>query len=146
MPRCWTFGLAKADGDCGETEHGESGDDDTVLTLEHSDQPGRGAGYGGLHVARAGAGEGVGSRGRTCFRSVRCCTRWRRGSCRFAARVQATIYDAILNRHPVPPARLNPDLPAKLEEIIHKALEKDRNLRYQHASEMRGRPAAAEAR
>src|SRR5450631_2380901 len=49
----------------------------------------------------------------------------------------ATIFDAILNRAPVAPVRLNPDLPAKLEDIINKALEKDRNLRYQHASDMR---------
>jgi serine/threonine protein kinase/Tol biopolymer transport system component len=49
----------------------------------------------------------------------------------------ATIFEAILNRAPVAPVRLNPDVPTKLEDIIHKALEKDRNLRYQHASEMR---------
>jgi serine/threonine protein kinase len=48
-----------------------------------------------------------------------------------------TIFDAILNRAPVALARLNPDVPPKLEEIINKALEKDRNLRYQHASEIR---------
>ena len=49
----------------------------------------------------------------------------------------ALIFDAILNRAPIPPSRLNPALPQKLEDIIHRALEKDRELRYQHASEMR---------
>ncbi len=49
----------------------------------------------------------------------------------------ATIFEAILNRAPVALARLNPDVPPKLEEIINKALEKDRNLRYQHAADMR---------
>ena len=47
------------------------------------------------------------------------------------------IFNAILERAPVSPVRVNPDLPPKLEEVINKALEKDREMRYQHASEMR---------
>jgi len=59
------------------------------------------------------------------------------GQLPFCGNSTATIFEAILNRAPVAPVRLNPDLPPKLEEIINKALEKDRNLRYQHASDMR---------
>jgi len=47
------------------------------------------------------------------------------------------VFDSILNRAPVPPVRLNPDVPADLERIVDKCLEKDRSLRYQHASEIR---------
>ena len=47
------------------------------------------------------------------------------------------ICEAIMNRAPVPAVRLNREVPPRLEDIINKALEKDRNLRYQHASEMR---------
>ena len=49
----------------------------------------------------------------------------------------ASIFDAILNRAPVPPARLSPDVPAALERIVGKCLEKDRDLRYQQASDIR---------
>ena len=47
------------------------------------------------------------------------------------------IFESILNRAPASAVRLNPDMPQKLEEIINKALEKDRDLRYQHASDIR---------
>src|SRR6266700_3964086 len=59
------------------------------------------------------------------------------GTLPFRGESAGVIFETILNRAPVPPVRLNPDLPAKLEDIINRALEKDRSLRYQHASEMR---------
>src|ERR1700704_6169898 len=55
----------------------------------------------------------------------------------FRGDTSGVIFDAILNRAPVAPVRLNPDLPVELERIIKKCLEKDRNLRYQHASDVR---------
>jgi serine/threonine protein kinase/TolB-like protein/Tfp pilus assembly protein PilF len=59
------------------------------------------------------------------------------GDVPFHGESSAVICEAIMNRAPVPIVRLNHDVPAKLEDIINKALEKDANLRYQHASEMR---------
>jgi serine/threonine protein kinase len=55
----------------------------------------------------------------------------------FRGESSGVITEAILNRAPVPPVRLNPEIPVELEHIINKALEKDPKLRYQHASDMR---------
>ncbi len=59
------------------------------------------------------------------------------GRLAFSGNTSGVLFDAILNRTPTPPGRVNPDLPPQLEHIVNKALEKDRKLRYQNASDLR---------
>ena len=60
------------------------------------------------------------------------------GQLPFSGNTSAVIFNAILERDPVPAAQLNPQIPARLQEIIDKLLEKDRDLRYQSAADLRG--------
>ncbi|MGH9502614.1 MAG: protein kinase domain-containing protein, partial [Terriglobales bacterium] len=59
------------------------------------------------------------------------------GTVPFRGETSGVIFDAIMNRAPLAPVRLNPNLPPKLEDIINRALEKDRELRYQHAVDIK---------
>ena len=98
--------------------------------------PGSAVGDRGVYGTRAGPGRKLDARtdlfsfGVVLYEMVT-------GILPFRGGTSGIITEAILNRAPVAAVRLNPDIPAELERIINRALEKDRNLRYQHAADIR---------
>lgn len=126
------FGLAKTIPRLGSTEPAES-----TLTMEqHLTSPGTALGtvaYMSPEQVRArelDARTDLFSFGAVLYEMAT-------GSMPFQGESSGVIFEAILNRTPVSPARLNPEVPPKLEDIISRALEKDADLRFQHASDLR---------
>ena len=130
------FGLAKLTGLRRKGASSGSGEEETVLTLEPL--TGGGAALGTVAYMSPEQARAKELDNRTdLFSFGAVLYEMATGQQPFRGESEATIYDAILNRDPVPPAELNREVPVKLEEVIHKALEKDRNLRYQHAADVR---------
>jgi len=125
------FGLAKLQAKAGT-------DGDATMTQEAQQLSTPGAAMGTLAYMSPEQARGKDLDGRTdIFSFGLVLYEMATGKQTFSGNTSAELFDAILNRTPVAPVRLNPEIPAELEHIINRALEKDRELRYQHAADMR---------
>jgi serine/threonine protein kinase/tetratricopeptide (TPR) repeat protein len=130
------FGLAKLTGPRRKGSPSRSGEEETALTLEPLTGGGAALGTVAYMSPEQARAKELDSR-TDLFSFGAVLYEMATGQQPFRGESEATIYEAILNRDPVPPVRLNKEVPVKLEEIIHKALEKDRDLRHQHAADIR---------
>jgi eukaryotic-like serine/threonine-protein kinase len=130
------FGLAKLTGPRKKGSSSGSAEEETVLTLEPLTGGGAALGTVAYMSPEQARARELDSR-TDLFSFGAVLYEMATGQQPFRGESEATIYEAILNRDPEPPTRLNKDVLPKAEEIIHKALEKDRDLRYQHAADIR---------
>ncbi|HEX4440520.1 MAG TPA: protein kinase, partial [Thermoanaerobaculia bacterium] len=128
------FGLAKhADATDGAAANTEAA---TAMREEHLTSPGSALGTVAYMSPEQARGETLDARS-DVFSCGAVLYEMATGRQPFTGSTSAVIFEAILNRAPVPPVQLNPSLPEELTRIVNRALEKDRDLRYQSAAELK---------